>query len=121
MADALAFLRDAVGRGAAVTLDGDVLVVEGVRVPRRMPTAYRNRTEGGYYALDAVWFQWAKRDLPRAQYVSEAYAAGIAFVSQQDRADLLNYIAGEIASSHNVDPAAPVDPAWLALRGTAAL
>ena len=118
MADPLSYLRDVVTSGRPADLDGDALVLDGLRVPRRTLTNYRNRTDGSYYALDAVWFLWQKKDLPRQQYVAEAYAAGMPFVSQLDRTDLLNYVAGETSSSSQIDPAFVGDETWLALRGT---
>ena len=117
MADPLSHLRDVVTAGGAAELDGDALVLDGLRVPRRTLTNYRNRTDGSYYSLDAVWFLWQKKDLPRQQYVAEAYAAGIPFVSQLDRTDLLNYVAGETSSSNQIDASFQGDDAWNTLRG----
>ena len=121
MADPLSHLRDVVTAGGAAELDGDALVLDGLRVPRRTLTNYRNRTDGSYYSLDAVWFLWQKKDLPRQQYVAEAYAAGIPYVSQLDRTDLLNYVAGETSSSNQIDASVQGDDAWNTLRGAWAI
>jgi len=118
MADPLSLLRDAIIGGRPAELDGDVLVIDGVRAPRKTLTNYKNRTDGSFYTLEAVWFLWQKRDLPHNSYVGEAFAARMPFVSHLDRTDLLNYIAGETASSAQLDPSFQGDEAWLALRCT---
>ena len=115
--DPLSYLRTALSAGKTVKLDGDAVVIDGLRVPARTLTNYRSRQDGKFYPLDAVWFLWQNKDLPAATYVRDAYAATNQFVALVDRTDLVNYVAGETDTSPQLDLSFLGDDAWMALMG----
>jgi len=120
MSTALELLRTCFVQGKATSLEGDVLVLDGLRVPRATQTNYKSTT-GAYYPLDVVWYFYEKREMDPAAYMQAARQENIGFVSRVDRLDLENYLAGEIVSSNKIDTAFQGDKDWLDLvSGTAA-
>ena len=108
MTDVLSLFRDFVTSGRPVSLADDNLLFGSIAVPRSTETCYRSkRGATSYYTIETVWFCHQHKDDAYGAYVQAARAQQIPTVSAVDRADVLNYVTGEIASSQNIDPNGP--------------
>ena len=86
---------------------------EEFALERARATNYKSKVGGKYLKCEQIWY-FIKHctenpDVPHTGYMKAAIAAGVATVSLLDRADLIAYLTGAIATSDRIDIMAPMD------------
>lgn len=107
--DPLSLLREHHMGNKPVMLQGDQIVFGTLRIPRDTPTAYRSQAggtqaaQGGFYAIDQLWFFLQNSKLSHAQYLMACNKTRIKAVSLPDKRDLLAYLSGQTDHSAAID------------------
>ena len=101
-ASLLSAIRNCVLCGGAARIDGDeVLLMDGMSLPRKSSTAWRYRAE--YLTVDSIVFFLSQQHVKLSEYIKACSAAGVQVVPFAERAALLDFLQGETDGSEYID------------------